>query len=105
MTMQNPVIVKPQTLATILERISVASQESPIAVLKGFEGIGAVFGNTIGMAEYLAKGPDDVIGVFDNTMNKVEVKATLQKVFLENHDPNAADLAFRKSLGLDSLTQ
>ena len=62
------------TLDLIMDRISVATNESPIAVFKVNGKLDALFASTAETKQLLSTKPSNLVGVFYNTMNPLTVK-------------------------------
>lgn len=71
----------PQAKKMILDRISVATPESPIAVFRHVQNekivFSAIFADTIKSRKLLAKKPSNLVGVFDRTHEPDDIKRAL----------------------------
>ena len=68
----------------ILDRIEVASPESPISVFASKFSVFAVFGRTVETDRWIREGKNDVgfihhVGTFDSTYNPTTVKRLLRE--------------------------
>ena len=66
----------------IIDRIRTAIPDSPIAVFlitneRNTKGLDAVFGATIETQKIITENPDNLIGVFDQTMNLNKIRSIL----------------------------
>lgn len=71
------------TLNTIMQRISIATEQSPVMVFDSGDPnkFNCVFGSTIESKQQLKNPKDRLVGVFHNGMNKHNVRVSLQKEF------------------------
>jgi hypothetical protein len=64
----------------IMERIKIATKQSPIAVFTGSRGLNAVFGATIDTLTKINYEPENYVGMFYGEMDQAEVRDILEKI-------------------------